>query len=143
MAALIDGLAGGSGDSFEDEGVAGGDYIDSEVAVLLEPHNMRSSDGRHGDGEAGYGLAFLPGDEEDFFEKVVRAVRVDEGHDEVLGCFGGGISSGDSWALAGMIGFPEDELRFGEILGLDDGPFILLDHGSERFGHAAQAGLGG
>jgi hypothetical protein len=29
------------------------------------------------------------------------------------------------------------------MLRLNDGPIILLDRGSERFGHAAQAGLGG
>jgi len=104
---------------------------------------VRSSHGRHGDGEAGYWLTSLSGDEDDLFEKVIGTVRVDEGYDEVLVCSGGGLSSGDSGTLAGMIGFPEDELRFGEILGLDDAPFILLDHGSERFGHAAETGLGG
>lgn len=104
---------------------------------------MWRADGRHGDSEPGHGLVFLPSDEDDFFEQVFRAVRMDEGHDEVLVCFGGGVSSGHSGALAGMVGVPEDEVRFGEIPGLDDGPLILLDHGSERFGQAAQAGLSG
>ena len=77
MAALIDGLAGGSGDSFEDEGVARGDDVDSEVAVLLEPDDVRRSDGRHGDGESCYRMAVLAGDQEDLFEEVIRAVGVD------------------------------------------------------------------
>lgn len=88
---------------------------------------MWSADDSQGDSFLGYRPVFLSSDEDYLFEQTVRAVGVDEGHDEVLVCFRRGVSSGHSWALAGVVAVPEAEVRFGEIVGLDDGPLILLD----------------
>ncbi len=82
------------------------------------------------------------GDEQDFFEKVMRTVALDEGHDEVRPGLCGGGSDGHAGTLAEVGVVPEVEVGLGEIPGFDDAPLVLLDGCPDGLREAFEAGLG-
>lgn len=113
MAALNDGLAGGTGQLFEDEGVTRRGRINAKVVVPLEPDDVRGRTVVSGTAtwmSAWVGLlidllVLFRGDQEHLFNEVFRAVlfdeRFDERHDEIGLGFGRGISHREAGAFAG------------------------------------------
>ena len=127
MASLNDALAGGTCQFFEDEGVAGGRGVGSEVVDLLEPDYVWRCNGCFGDGDLNDRVILLSGYEQDFFEKVMWAVALDKGNDEVLLGFRGGVPYSHSRTFAEVGVVPDIEVGLGEVLGLDDRPVVLFD----------------